>query len=324
MNGRWQAVITAAALGALCAFCVAPEALFSLVNDVLLGWLGFLKRVGPSIEWHPFGWFVAVAAFGFTAFGVQRVVSSKRQDWPWSKSLAAVAAAVLACAASIALVGAIHELGWMLTSKRPIVSTSADWGRRSHSESNLKQIGLALDAYERKTGVLPTLGAVDHGGAVGPGWLSQIEPYLETRAPVSKVDAQTQQAPDKFLNPGVRFLNTTPDTDGHYAGNMRLLGRTAPTKSDDITDGTSNTLMAGEIESGFRPWRDPGNLRDPALGIRPGKETFCGPWKYRQGAFFLKADGSVHFFSNRTNPKVLKALATPDSGDEIPEGNWEK
>ncbi len=36
---------------------------------------------------------------------------------------------------------------------------------------------------------------------------------------------------------------------------------------DQITDGTSSTILVGSVAERFRPWGHPANVRDPALGI---------------------------------------------------------
>jgi hypothetical protein len=59
----------------------------------------------------------------------------------------------------------------------------------------------------------------------------------------------------------------------------------------------------------FKPWGDPTNWRDPAIGIgRP--DGFGGP-PASYGAHFLMSDGSVRFRGRDNDRKVLEALSTP-------------
>ena len=82
-----------------------------------------------------------------------------------------------------------------------------------------------------------------------------------------------------------------------------------------ITDGTSNTIYAGEAAGNFKGWGDPANLRDPALGINAGPDGFGS--RSPGGANFNLLDGSVRFISDNIDPGVLKALSTPDAGDTV-------
>ncbi len=80
---------------------------------------------------------------------------------------------------------------------------------------------------------------------------------------------------------------------------------------DQITAGTSSTILVGSVAERFRPWGHPANVRDPALGINR-----VGPpgWS---GAMFLMCDGSVQFLPESTDLSVMKALATPRGGESL-------
>lgn len=143
---------------------------------------------------------------------------------------------------------------------------------------------------------------------------------------------------DQFINPsmpGPRF-----DENGyglsHIAGNIHVLPicrvkaqnqdqfdwknafrkSNHPTSFSAITDGTSNTLLIGTAAEQFKPWGHPANLRDPALGINRHPTGFGGPQHWR-GALMLMCDGSVRFFSNDTDPQIMKALGTPAGGESL-------
>ncbi|MEA1949825.1 MAG: DUF1559 domain-containing protein [Planctomycetota bacterium] len=103
------------------------------------------------------------------------------------------------------------------------------------------------------------------------------------------------------------------------------------TKIADISDGTSHTLLVGEItgaESGtyaghnFVTW----NLSDTALGINgPYSRPGGGTWRYREAGFssfhagsgchFLFADGSTHFIIEDIDQKTLAAMTTRAGGE---------
>ena len=64
-----------------------------------------------------------------------------------------------------------------------------------------------------------------------------------------------------------------------------------------------------------RPWGDPVNWRDPALGISHSADGFGGP--FENVTQFVFADGHTHAISNKIDPAVLRALCTPAAGDAI-------
>jgi prepilin-type processing-associated H-X9-DG protein len=102
----------------------------------------------------------------------------------------------------------------------------------------------------------------------------------------------------------------------HYAANSHVLGPNTALRVGDITDGTSTTLLIGEVNTEFKPWGHPVNWRDPALGIQRSPRGFGGV-AGSGGANFVMVDGSVRFISERVSPAVLRALATPNGGESI-------
>lgn len=106
----------------------------------------------------------------------------------------------------------------------------------------------------------------------------------------------------------------------HYAGNARILGPHPGLKYAAITDGASQTFVAGEAQRNYKPWGSPLNWRDARLGINRSPDGFGGPWT--GGAHLLLADGSVRFVSEKIDPKVLNALETPNGGETIDNEPW--
>jgi hypothetical protein len=87
-----------------------------------------------------------------------------------------------------------------------------------------------------------------------------------------------------------------------------------------VTDGLTHTILAGEVANGFMPWAQPGNLRDPSLGINKGPTTFGHPRSSRE-VHFLMGDGSVKTLREDIDPTILRAFATPAGGEVIPPGS---
>lgn len=104
----------------------------------------------------------------------------------------------------------------------------------------------------------------------------------------------------------------------HYAANSQVFRPDKTWSFDEISaiDGLQNTIVFGEIANHFQPWAAPGNLRDPAMGLGDGLNQFG--MSDNLTVCFAFADGSVRTISRDIDPKILKALATPDGGEELP------
>jgi hypothetical protein len=125
--------------------------------------------------------------------------------------------------------------------------------------------------------------------------------------------ASFQKVVPIYLNPEIApFRTASGYAVSHYAGNIYVLGNEEVKSFANIRDGLSSTLLAGEVASNFKAWGDASNLRDASLGLNSHPDGFGGP--SGDGALLLTADGSVKFFSRRTSPQVLKALAHPSDG----------
>lgn len=226
----------------------------------------------------------------------------------------------------------------------PAVQQAREAARRTQSKNNLKQIGLALHNYHDTHNEFPA-GIVE--GQDKPeeslSWLTSILPYVEQAAlfnqinmerpwndPVNEDVAQTTLP--VFRNPSAVGVLPSGQTD--YAG-VAGLGEDGPTTAvdeegagvfaydrtttiRDITDGTSNTLMVGEVTGDVGPW-----LQGGKSTIRPfTKQPYIGGpdgWggNHAGGAMFLFADGSVRFISQNIDPKTMEALITIQGGEAL-------
>lgn len=317
--------------------CLMPVLPLDIVLNLAFGWIAFLARVVPEVKVGWGGVATGVVCLTLLVAGSHRFLgwvyeqtrgegepTVKRWHWRWTGSLVAVI--VLMFVAGLATVGVAHQVGWLVTSKEPLASFGSAM-YRAQSVNNLKQIGLGIHNYHGVHRAYPPGGTFDGQGQPLHGWQTMTLPFQEAQADVyNAINFQIpwddprnakpfQTVLNSLLNPGVR---PTQEKDGagyalsHYAGNARVLGARS---LSEIKDGASNTIMTGEVPGGFKPWGYPANWRDPALGVNRSPEGFGGP--YEGGANFLFADGSVKFLKEGIAPRVLKALSTPDGGEQF-------
>lgn len=238
---------------------------------------------------------------------------------PFSKS-GVVACFVLGCFA----------LGVLYFLLKPSVVYPAWVARMASSKNNLKQLGLAIHNYHDKHNVLPPAMIVNETGYKTHGWPALLLPFLEQEGLHGSIDFNLpfdEPANQSVMNVDVdAYVNPMVEqapgaiAELHYALNSQVFGPNSKTSFNNITDGTSNTFMGGEIAEGFRPWNNPRHTRDPALGFNRGYKTFGSPYfgtKYGGRVQMLMMDGSVYSMDDTVSLSILQALATPAGGETV-------
>jgi hypothetical protein len=319
--------------------CIGQGVPFDVVCALAFGWILFLMRVLPEVRINWDGVATAATCLVFFAIGshvflgwfYQQVAGEKDPvDRRWRRRWTGwlVGGILLMFVSGLTAAGIVHQVGWLITSSEPIVQGGMGpvvW--RAQSTNNLKQIGMGLHQYQEALGAFPPGGTFDRQGRPVQGWQARILPYIEHRNLYDRIDfgipwddprnaSAFQTTVSLYLYPGIaEKTGASGYALSHYAGNVRMLGGNGPRSLRDVTDGTSNTLMAGEVVSRFKPWGDPTNWRDPAQGINRSAEGFGS--RAPGGASFLMVDGSVRFIKDRVDARVLEALSTPRGGESV-------
>jgi hypothetical protein len=219
----------------------------------------------------------------------------------------------------------------------------ADESRRSFTDGHLRQIGEGLQAFHNAHGMFPPGGVfrpVAGGTEQGMhGWMTLLLPQLGELELYNRIDLQKPFS-DEVNLPAMgtdlpMFLAAGADRSkvagkfgvSHFAGvggefvnedgeqvEAGIFETNSEITRDLVTDGLSNTLVAGEVPAPFPAWGDPENWRQVGRGLNQDPDGFGNV--EGTGAMFLMADGSVRFIPRRTSRRVLEALSTRSSGDQ--------
>lgn len=229
---------------------------------------------------------------------------------------------VLACIGGLASGWAIV---WLLS---PSLGHPPEISRRIASGYNLKAIGLAIHNYNVAFHELPAPATYVENGAASHGWPVALLPYLDQKALYESIDLTKPHTDPanvavmsvnvpSFSNPLFDDRVTAPEM--HYALSSRIFRDGRGLSLEEITDGTSNTFLGGEIAQGIQRWSVPGHLRDPGVPFNTNEFSFGTPLfgnRYYSGTQMLMMDGSVVAVSDDIDPAVREALSTPDAGDD--------
>ena len=244
-------------------------------------------------------------------------------------------------------------LGTLVAMLHPAVLQAREAARRSSCNCNLKGIGLALYNYQSRYGCFPPAWIADSEGRPMHSWRVLILPYLAQEAlysrynfdepwngpdniklldeipPIYKCPSHVSRSPtvaSLFSSFGPIACSTAGTVSSaarrrctNYAavlGPHCVFRGADPVRIEDITDGTSNTVMIGEITDADILWTKPEDIdiaKHPKIGDRMGFSS-----DHSGGAQFSFAAGFVRFLSEDLLQPTVDALFTRDGGEEIP------
>lgn len=227
--------------------------------------------------------------------------------------------AIIAAVCVVLLVGVVVCGGIAVALLLPAVQAAREAARRAQCGNNLRQISIALLEYENIYGSLPPAYTVDAEGNRLHSWRTLILPYLGQKTLYDQIDL-TKPWDDPVNIPFSEMTIVTyacpshplPASMTNYLAPIHPQGVFAnefPTKLNQITDGTANTILIveGDISQAVN-WMEPadidGTLFPGTRGSHPG------------GANAAMVDGAVSFFSSTVTPTVRDAFLTKD-GNEV-------
>lgn len=216
----------------------------------------------------------------------------------------------------------------------PPIQHTREAARRASCIGTLKGHGLAMHNYHDQHGCFPPAYFADKDGRPMHSWRVLVLPHMEADQLYEEYSFDGRwNSPNNLAlahnvpSGMVAFKSTylcpsESEADEMHATYLMPVGPRAFSDGPhsrtikEITDGTSNTIVAAERSQSGIHWMEPRDLNvsemsytinDPAgYGIR---STHPG---VANGVF---ADNSVHSISENIDPKILRALITIDAGD---------
>lgn len=225
----------------------------------------------------------------------------------------------------------------------PALATSRESSHHMQCANNLKQIALALHNYHAIHDSFPPAYVADETGRPMHSWRVLILPYLEQQALYDKYDFTepwdgpnnrklAMAMPAVYRCPQRRGLRPTTSYVA-VVGPKTAWPGAEPTSTNDVSDGTCNTILVVEVVPGSgMPWMAPRDLslEDALHGVDGDREFAIGSrhprdggllWQPQPGAWVAFADGTIHWLPRECPPDVLEALFSIDGGEAYVEPN---
>ncbi len=197
--------------------------------------------------------------------------------------------------------------------------------RPGDPKNNLKQLGLAFHNYHDVYKRFPPRTVTDKNGKALLSWRVHLLPFLEesdlyqqfhldepwdsdhNKTLIEKMPAAFAAVGDEQLLKQFKTRYVSP------ANAEACLGSKEGTRLADITDGTSQTILAVEARADAAViWTKPDDI------VIDVKDPFKFLKDARQGTFLaLMCDGRVVAISDKTAAKILNALITRGGGETI-------
>jgi prepilin-type processing-associated H-X9-DG protein len=198
--------------------------------------------------------------------------------------------------------------------------------RRAQCINNLKQIGLAMHNYLDVHGSFPASYSRDKNGRPLLSWRVHVLPFVEQTALYKEfhLDEAWDSPHNKGLISRIPHVYVCPEVSSKLAasgktsylvprGNDTICPDGKSVKIAEITDGTSNTIMAVDVNDDSAViWTKPDDW-----DVDPEPKTRALFGHHRDGTSVLFADGSVRFLKETLDPLTLRKLSTRNGGEVV-------
>jgi hypothetical protein len=230
------------------------------------------------------------------------------------------AATVLLILAIVLIAGVVLCGAGVFLVSFPVMGKVRQSAQRASSQNNLKQLGVAIHTYHDVYGQLPPAVVKDANGQPLYSGLVLLLPFIGQDGLYQQFDKSkawddpvntnlSQQMVATFMNPG--STNARP---GHcdymlVGGPNAMLAETGKSTLMNVTDGTSNTIMAVEVGSAFamESWAQP-VAWDPSKPFDSPDPTTVN---------VLLGDGSVRAMHKTTPVQTLRLISDRQDGTPV-------
>ena len=322
-NSRPMIVTAALVLMVLAFFCRFSSGWPLVLHELIWGWLGFAWRVAPNVNVRFDGLLIFVLGSIFFSLLLHWILAwlfasdpsssadDERKKWRFKWSIMIVMGIELLFVAGIGATGIVHQSAWLLRDKQPIYGSSLD-GDYVSSRDKLRSNILDINNYHDIRRSIPR-NSKHHSWITESLYASQYGVTFgdidQSQAWDSPVNRKHFKKPNPlYLNPSLVF-DSIHDHDGfglsHFAGNKRIFSSNQKLMFKQIPN-PSNTIMIGEINSGFSPWGKPANTRDVTAPMNSPNgfgEVTTG------GITFAFADGSAARVNSKIDRDIYRSYA---------------
>jgi prepilin-type processing-associated H-X9-DG protein len=220
------------------------------------------------------------------------------------------------------------QTGVLVALLLPAVQAARESARRMQAANNLKQIGVAMHNYHASYNRFPGPAITNDQDKRLLSWRVAILPFIEQQALYQQFHLDEPWDSDhniKLLDkmPAVYAEPSLPLPPGmtvmHAAvGDGLALQHDRDNRIADMTDGTSNTILAVEADgSAAVEWTKPADVEiDMAAPLQKMGHAHPG------GFQVLFGDGSVHFISHAIDRELFRALLTRGGGEVVNRGDF--
>jgi type II secretory pathway pseudopilin PulG len=211
----------------------------------------------------------------------------------------------------------VAVIGVLVALLLPAVQAAREAARRNQSMSQMKQMILSMHEYADVKKSFPAHAICDAEGKPLLSWRVQVLPYLEQQALYNQFHLDEPwdspnnkpliaRMPDVFKNPNLELGEGKTNYLGVVGKECIFDGSNKGMKFQQITDGTSKTVMLVEANADravewTKPDDFPYDAKNPAAGLG---SAHPGGWL---AAF---ADGHISFVDSAVDPQIVKALFT--------------